>query len=110
MKLWKLLACAPFVFAGATAQAEPDPAEVQDILSKNSCLACHAVDKKMVGPAYQDIAAKHEDDDDAAELLAKHIREGSSGVWGQVPMPPNPGISEEDTDTVVEWILAGAPE
>ncbi|HLR12998.1 MAG TPA: c-type cytochrome [Burkholderiaceae bacterium] len=110
MKLLKLLACVPLALAGASVQAEPDPAQIQEILTKNACLACHAVDKKMIGPAYQDIADKHADDDDAAAVLAKHIREGSSGVWGQVPMPPNPGVSDDELELVVEWILAGAPE
>jgi len=110
MKLWKVVACLPFVFASAAVQAEPDPEAVQDILSKNSCLACHAVDKKVVGPSYQDVADKYKDEDDAAETLAKHIREGSSGVWGQVPMPPNPGVSDDDLEKIVEWVLAGAPE
>jgi len=110
MKLWKLAACLPFVFAGVTAQAEPDPEAVQEILSKNACLACHAVDKKVVGPSYQEVAEKYADEEGAAETLAKHIREGSSGIWGQVPMPPNPGVSDDDLDKIVEWVLAGAPE
>lgn len=110
MKLLKLLACVPLALAGASVQADPDPEQIQEILTKNACLACHAVDKKMIGPAYQDIADKHKDDDDAAAVLAKHIREGSSGVWGQVPMPPNPGVSDDELELVVEWILAGAPE
>lgn len=95
---------------GSMAQAAPDAAKVQDILSKNACLACHAIDKKLVGPAYKDVAAKHKDDANAAQLLAKHIREGSSGVWGPIPMPPNPNISDADIKLVVEWILAGAPQ
>ena len=81
---------------GSMAQAAPDAAKVQDILSKNACLACHA--------------AKHKDDANAAQLLAKHIKEGSSGVWGPIPMPPNPNISDADIKLVVEWILAGAPQ
>lgn len=110
MKIWKLLACAPLVLAGGMAQAAPDPAEVQQILTKNACLACHAVDKKMIGPAYRDVAEKHEGEEDAAEIVAKHVREGSTGIYGPIPMPPNPGISDEDLAKVVEWVLAGAPE
>ncbi len=109
MKVWKLLACVPLVLAGGLAQAAPDSAAAQAILKKNACLACHAVDKKVIGPAYKDIAAKHKDDANAAELLSKHIRQGSSGVWGPVPMPPNPNVNDADLATVVEWILAGAP-
>lgn len=108
MKLWKLIACAPLVMIGATAQAAPD--EIQSILQKNACLACHAVDKPMIGPAYRDVAEKHADDDDAAKVLANHIRNGSSGVWGAIPMPPNPGVTDEELEKVVEWVLDGAPD
>lgn len=110
MKLWKLIACIPFAFAASVAQAAPGAAEIQPILQKNACLACHAVDKKILGPAYRDVAEKHKGDADAAALLTKHIREGSAGVWGPVPMPPNPGISDDDLKKVVEWVLAGAPD
>jgi cytochrome c len=95
---------------GGLAQAAPDPAKILEILGKNSCLACHAVDKKLVGPAYRDVAAKHKGDADAAAVLAKHIKEGSSGVWGPIPMPPNPSISDADIKLVVEWVLEGAPQ
>ena len=110
MKFWKLIACVPFAVAASVAQAAPGAAEIQPILQKNACLACHAVDKKILGPAYRDVAKKHEADANAADLLTKHVREGSSGVWGPVPMPPNPGISDEDLQKVVEWVLAGAPD
>lgn len=110
MKIWKLIACVPLALAGAAAQAEPDPAEVQQILTKNACLACHAVDKKMIGPAYRDVAEKYADDPDAAETIGKHIKEGSSGIWGPIPMPPNAAITDEDLAKVVEWVMAGAPE
>ena len=110
MKIWKLLASVPFALAGGMVQASPDPAEVQQILTKNACLACHAVDTKMIGPAYREVAEKYADDPDAADTIAEHIKNGSSGIWGAVPMPPNPGISDEEVEKVVEWVLAGAPE
>ncbi|MFA5520284.1 MAG: c-type cytochrome [Castellaniella sp.] len=110
MKIWKLMACVPLVLAGGLAQAAPDGAAVQKILKKNACLACHAVDKKLVGPAYRDVAAKHKDDANAADTLAKHIRNGSSGVWGPVPMPPNPNVKDDELKMIVEWVLAGAPK
>lgn len=110
MKVLKLIACVPLALAGSLVQAAPDAAEVQQILSKNACLACHAVDTKMIGPAYRDVAAKHADDPAAAETIAGHIKNGSSGVWGAIPMPPNPGITDEEIAKVVEWVLAGAPE
>jgi cytochrome c len=102
--------CVSLFFSAGIAHAAPDPAKVQDILSKNGCLACHAVDKKVLGPAYNEIAAKHKSDPNAAALLTKHIREGSTGVWGPIPMPPHPNMSDEDIKTVVEWVLAGAPQ
>ncbi len=110
MNIWKIVACLPLVVGSSLAQAAPTLADVQPILSKNACLACHAIDKKLVGPAYQEVAAKHKDDSNAATLLATHIKNGSSGVWGAIPMPPNPGITADETKLVVEWILSGAPE
>ena len=98
--------------AGGTQQAAtaPDPAEVQQILTKNACLACHAVDSKLVGPSYRDVAEKYADDTNAAETIAQHIKQGSSGIWGPIPMPPNPGVSDDDLTKVVNWVLAGAPD
>lgn len=109
MKLSAIALCASLLAMGGAAHAAPDYAQVKDILTKNACLACHAVDKKLVGPAYQDVAAKHKGQADAAEVLTKHIRSGSSGVYGPIPMPPNAGISDADIQTVVEWLIAGAP-
>ena len=69
------------------------------------CAACHAVDKKIVGPAYQDVAAKYKDDKDASAKLAQKVKTGGSGVWGQVPMPPNAAVPDEDVKALVGWIL-----
>ncbi|HLR77701.1 MAG TPA: c-type cytochrome [Burkholderiaceae bacterium] len=111
MKVWKLIVSSvPLAMAASMVQAAPDPAEVQQILTKNACLACHAVENKLVGPAYREVAEKYAGDDNAATTVATHIRDGSSGIWGPVPMPPNPGISDEELTKVVDWILAGAPE
>lgn len=110
MNIWEIVACLPLVVGSSLAQAAPTEADVKPILTKNACLACHAVDKKMIGPAYQDIAEKHKDDADAATVLAMHIQKGSTGVWGAMPMPPNPGITDDETKLVVEWILNGAPQ
>ena len=73
--------------------------------SKN-CLACHQLDKKLVGPAYKDVAAKYKDDKDAEARLVKKVMAGGTGVWGQIPMPPNPQVSEAEAKTLVKWILA----
>lgn len=109
MKLKHIAMCLPFLIYGGLSQAAPDPAKVQDILQKNNCLACHAIDTKVLGPAYKDVAAKYKDDSAAAQQLATHIKNGSSGVWGAIPMPPNAGISDDDIKTVVDWLMAGAP-
>jgi len=71
-----------------------------------SCMACHAVDKKLVGPAWRDVAARYAGQKDAAERLAAKIRGGGSGVWGPVPMPANPNISEEEAQTLARWVLS----
>lgn len=86
---------------GAAAQS----AEEKLAQSKN-CLACHQVDTKLVGPAYKDVAAKYKDDPAALDKLVKKVRAGGSGVWGQIPMPPNPQVSEAEAKTLVSWILA----
>ena len=98
-----------FALAALAAISAPALAD-QALATAKNCMACHAVDKKLVGPAYKDIAAKHKDDANAAATLAKHIKEGSSGVWGPVPMPPNPTVSDDDIKLIVEWVLAGAPQ
>ena len=80
----------------------------KEIATKNACMGCHAVDKKVVGPAYKDVAAKYKGQADAVDKLAKKVKAGGSGVWGPVPMPANAAISEADAKAVVKWILDGA--
>jgi cytochrome c len=80
----------------------------KEIASKNACMGCHAVDKKVVGPSYKDIAAKYKGQADAVDKLAKKVKAGGSGVWGPIPMPANAAISEADAKTVTKWILDGA--
>jgi cytochrome c len=76
-------------------------------LAKNSgCLNCHNVDAKLVGPALKEVAAKYAGEDGAAEMLAGKIKNGSSGVWGQIPMPPNPAVSDENALKLAEWVLS----
>jgi cytochrome c len=76
-----------------------------DLAKSKNCMACHATDKKLVGPSYKDVAAKYASDKDAAAKLAKKIREGGTGVWGQVPMPANPQVSEADAVALAKWVL-----
>ncbi|QBE66386.1 c-type cytochrome [Pseudoduganella lutea] len=76
-----------------------------DLAKAKNCIACHAVANKLVGPAYKDVAAKYAGQEDAeAKLVAKVIK-GGSGVWGPIPMPPSPQVSEAEAHTLVRWIL-----
>ena len=77
----------------------------QALLKKNNCMACHAVDKKLVGPSYKDVANKYRGQSDAADKLAKKIRAGGSGVWGPIPMPSHPQVSEADAKIMANFIL-----
>jgi len=79
-----------------------------DLAKKNACMACHGVDKKVVGPAYQDVAKKYAGQKDAAANLVKSIKAGGSGKWGPVPMPAQAALSDADANTLAAWILAGA--
>jgi cytochrome c len=80
-----------------------------EIAKQNACLGCHTVDRKLVGPAFRDIAAKYKGDAGAQARLEKKVRDGGSGVWGVIPMPSHPRMSDGDIRTVVAWVLAGAP-
>ncbi len=71
-----------------------------------NCTACHAVDKKLIGPAFKAIAAKYKDDKGAAANLAGKVRGGGKGVWGQIPMPANPQVNEAEAAALVKWVLA----
>lgn len=76
----------------------------QGLAQKNACMSCHGVDKKIVGPAFKEIAAKYKGKGVEA-TLAKHVKEGTKGNWGQVPMPPNPQVKDEDIKKIVAWIM-----
>ncbi len=75
-----------------------------DLATKKGCLACHATDKKLVGPSYKDVAAKYAGQKDAAAKLAEKIQKGGVGVWGQVPMPANP-VSPDEAKQLASWVL-----
>ncbi len=78
------------------------------LAQKNACMACHSVDKKLVGPAYQEVAKKYAGQADAQAQLVKSIKAGGSGKWGPVPMPPQAALSDADANTLAAWILGGA--
>jgi cytochrome c len=78
-----------------------------DLAQKKNCLACHAVDQKLIGPAYKDVAAKYKGQKDAPAKLAEKIQKGGAGVWGQIPMPPNP-VTPEEAKSLAAWVLSMA--
>lgn len=86
--------------AASPAFANPDLAKAKN------CMACHAVDTKLVGPAYKDVAAKYAGQKDAATKLTQKVLKGGSGSWGPVPMPANPQVSEAEAKQLVQWILS----
>jgi len=96
---------ASLVLVIGNAHAALDMAAAEAMMKKDGCAACHAVDKKIIGPSYQEVAAKYKGDKDAAAKLAKKVKEGGSGVWGQVPMPPNVATPPADINALVDWIL-----
>lgn len=78
----------------------------EDLAKKKNCLACHTVDKKVVGPAYKDVAAKYKGDKTAADKLTAKVLKGGSGVWGTVAMPANTQVNEAEAKQLVTWILS----
>ena len=77
-----------------------------DLAQKKNCMACHAADKKVIGPAYKEVATKYAGQKDAADKLAQKILKGGSGVWGAVPMPANPQVSDAEAKTLATWVLS----
>ncbi|CAG2154311.1 hypothetical protein LMG31506_05053 [Cupriavidus yeoncheonensis] len=92
--------------AAATPAASGAPRTADALLGANQCSACHAVDKKVVGPAFHDVAAKYAGNADATAKLMQSIRSGGSGKWGQVPMPAFPQLEEADLKTLATWVLS----
>ena len=96
--------------AATPAPAKPgaplDLKAAEALMQKVGCAACHGIDKKIVGPAYVDVAAKYKGDAGANAKLAQKVKAGGAGVWGQIPMPPNPQVSDDDIKALVSWILA----
>lgn len=79
----------------------------QALAQKSGCMACHSVDKKVLGPAYKDVAAKYKGQKDAEAKLVDKVKKGGSGVWGPIPMPANsPQVKDEDIKKIVQWVLA----
>jgi cytochrome c len=93
------------IFAAAMAASLPAAAS-DELAKKYACSACHAIDTKLVGPAFKEIAAKYRDDKAAPAKLAEKVKKGSQGVWGSIPMPPNPTVPDADVTALVSWILS----
>jgi cytochrome c len=94
-----------FALVAAVSVAAPAYADQALATSKN-CMACHAIDKKLVGPAYKDVAKKYAGQKDAANKLAAKIMKGGSGVWGVIPMPANTQVNEAEAKKLAAWVLA----
>ena len=77
----------------------------QALATQKNCMACHALDKKLVGPAYKEVAAKYASDKSAVDKLATKIMKGGSGVWGPVPMPANAQVNEAEAKKLAAWVL-----
>ena len=97
---------AALIFGVAGALAVAPASANEDLAKKQGCFACHAVDKKLVGPSYKDVAAKYRGNKGAEAKLADKVKKGGTGVWGTVPMPPNGHVSDADIKTLVKWILS----
>ena len=94
------------LFATAIALLAAGPALAdQALATAKNCMACHAVDKKLVGPSYKEVAAKYSGQKDAVDKLAAKIMKGGSGVWGPVPMPANAQVNDADAKKLAAWVL-----
>ena len=102
MKIAVLALAAAGVLASGAALGQ----SAEDLIKKNGCAACHSNDKKVVGPAYMEVAAKYKGDAAAPAKLMEKVKKGGQGVWGPVPMPPNPSVSDADLKTIITYILS----
>ena len=103
-KTWMMTAAsaALLMMSGVASAGEDGRALAQ----KSACMSCHGVDKKIVGPAFVDVAKKYAGDKGAQAMLVAKVEKGGKGVWGQVPMPPNPQVKPEDVNTIIAWVLS----
>ena len=103
--LWHSVSFIAALFVTQAANAALDKTSAEAMMKKDGCIACHAIDKKVVGPAYQEVAAKYKADKDALAKLSDKVKKGGTGVWGQIPMPPNVQVPDADIKELVSWIL-----
>jgi cytochrome c len=97
-----VMSAAAALILGVSGVASADQALAQ----KNACMSCHGVDKKIVGPAFKEVSAKYKGDKTAEAKLVETVKKGGKGNWGQIPMPPNPQVKDEDLHKIVAWILS----
>ena len=100
IKLMMTAAAAALVVMSGAASAD------QALAQKNACMSCHGVDKKIVGPAFKEVAKKYAGDKTAHDKLVAKVKAGGKGVWGEVPMPPNPNLKPEDANKIIDWVLS----
>jgi len=103
MKRTTLIAAA--ALAGLAAATVARAADEEALAKKHNCLACHSVDKKVIGPAYKDVAKKYKGQAGVAAKLYDKVKKGGQGVWGPIPMPPNAAVPDADVKKLVDWIL-----
>ena len=92
--------------SSAWAQNDKD---IKELLKASGCMSCHGIDEKVVGPAFQAIAAKYAGQADAADTLAQSVRNGSRGKWGRIPMPPHASLAADDLKTMTTWVMKQKP-
>lgn len=100
MKTVVMLAAVALVSVSGVASAS------QQLAQKNACMSCHQVDKKVVGPAFKDVAKKYKGDAGAEAHLLSVVKKGGKGVWGNIPMPPHPQVKDEDAKAIIGWVLS----
>jgi cytochrome c len=101
----KKLLSVSFTAIAAFAASTPVMADLKLATDKN-CMACHSVEKKVVGPAYKDIAKKYAGQKDAADMLAGKIQKGGAGVWGPIPMPANAQVNAAEAKILATWVMS----
>lgn len=100
MKAIAMFAAAALLAVSGAASAS------QQLAQKNACMSCHQVEKKVVGPAFKDVAKKYAGDAKASEHLFNVVKKGGKGVWGNIPMPPHPQVKDDDAKAIVAWVLS----
>lgn len=104
--LMMTVASAALLGMSGVASANDHGDDAQTLAKNSACMSCHGVDKKIVGPAYKEVAKKYAGDKEAKDKLVAKVRTGGKGVWGQIPMPPNPQVKKEDVEKIIDWVLS----